>query len=190
MESPVFTNSTYAEIDPFLAIILLQKYERDQFFLWLMGILAGGARAPTDKSFSSGGPPVPAGTRRRGHKRARGSPNKDADDKSEVQGGERELRERMCDQVSGLGAARGVGVFGGIDTAARLLARHVLHDGKVVASASLHPDMDMFHGKATPFTVVPGFITAVADGCGAVPYSFGQDVAFCVERILQALRFH
>lgn len=181
MESPVFTNSTYAKIDPFLAIVLLQKYERDPFFLWLMGIFAGGARAPKDKSFSSGGPPVPAGTRRRGHKRARGSPNKDADEKSERQGGGRELSARMGDQVSGLGAAREVGVVGGIDTAERLLARHVLHDGKVVASASLHPDMDVFHGKATPLTVVPGFITAVADGCGAVPYPFGQDAALCLE---------
>lgn len=181
VESPVFTNSTYAKIDPFLAIILLQKHERDPFFLWLMGIFARGARAPTDKSFLSDGPPVPAGTRRRGHKRPRGSPKKDADENIESPDAGRELGARMGDEGSDMNAIDGVGVVGRVDIAAHLVARHVLHDRKVVASATLHPDMDMFHGKPTPLNVVPGYITAVADGCGNVPYPFGQDSALCLE---------
>lgn len=64
----------------------------------------------------------------------------------------------------------------------QLGARDLLQDGRVVATAELHPEFTDYHSAPIPVSLVAGFLRSVAAGCHGVKYAFGQDPAFCLEK--------
>lgn len=64
----------------------------------------------------------------------------------------------------------------------QLGARDLLQDGRVVATAELHPEFTDYHSAPIPVSLVAGFLRSVAAGCHDFKYAFGQDPAFCLEK--------
>jgi len=72
--SPAFKKSSIMLNDEYLAVILLMSFQRNPFFLWLLGLFAGGAMAPKIPVDANAAGTTPASNNKIGKKRARGSP--------------------------------------------------------------------------------------------------------------------
>jgi len=72
--SPAFKKSSIMLNDEYLAVILLMKFQRNRFFMWLLGLFAGGAMAPEISVNANAAGTTPASKKKKERKRARGSP--------------------------------------------------------------------------------------------------------------------
>jgi len=210
--NPVFGNSRDTRINTTLGPILMMTHKRDTFFLWLLSLFSSGAVAPTTRKDGEAEAVEQATTARRrgrGRKRDRGSPkSKDPADGNEppVSGWRNEGDGRAAvggrlEETNVLGGHASVGRSGSGDSAAmggsgeseakvggavalveHARARFLWSGGQVVGTADLHPEWTLFHSSPSPTGVVAGFLTSVSEGCGDMPYPFGQDEKLCLEK--------
>lgn len=248
--SPMFKNTKFMTNDEYLLIIVLMKFQRDPFFLWLLGLFSGGALAPAvpaDPSSRDGakGPITPAASGKKGKKRQRASPKGSPAENATAGKGRSKIAAVGAGEEQPGGAAKGgsgvarggsggrdneagagaggerpggaaspsrgaaarggmggpaadgaprhVGPGGGewprgpfVDAGraleARVGARHLLLDGRVLATAQLLVDLTMFHGVDAPATVSTVLISKIESGCEQASYPFGTDAQLCLEK--------
>jgi len=210
--NPVFGNSRDTRINTTLGLILMTTHKRDPFFLWLLFLFSSGAVAPTTRKDGEAEAVEQATTARRrgsGRKRNRGSPkSKDPAGGNEPpvsgwrnEGGGRAAVGGRLEETNVQGSHASVGrsgsgdnaakggsgesearVGGAVDLVEHALARFLWSGGQVVRTADLHPEWTLFHSSPAPTGVVAGFLTSVSEGCGDMPYPFGQDEKLCLEK--------
>lgn len=75
---------------------------------------------------------------------------------------------------------RGAAASGSGDIFTRLGARSLIIDEAVLASAEMHPGLDLFHSQPAPASVRTVLLRHVA--VVAAPYYFGQNDMLCLEK--------
>jgi len=189
IQTPMIQNSHDMKVPDTLAVIGVMKMQKDPFFLWLLGHFSRGALAQPENKSAAG-----ASGRGKGRKRARAAslppmppghrPGVSAGGAGGSIGGAAAAAasgEATVVGVSGIGG--GSSGRGSVDAAMEhVRARLLMSDGRVVATAELHPEWSTMHHNPMPLSVVPCFLRGVSDGCGGVTYPFGQDPALCLEK--------
>jgi len=201
VDKAMFNNSHDTKLPSTLAVILYMKLKKNAFFLWLLGLFSSGALAPPELKPADG---RSASGKSRKRTRAsslppagpegRHAPSSTGDAARQPGGPRAALAAHGVAPHAAAAAADGgaAGPNDGRDESGGsralcavvedLCARFLISEGRVVATAALHPEWSEFHGHPVPLSVMPGFIVDVADGCGGVIYPFGQDANLCLEK--------
>ena len=192
--TPLLKNSHHMKTSTSLAVVLCMKALKDPFFLWLLGLFSRGAMAPFETTAPSA---TLGGSKSRKRSRSTSLP-------PTVAGSQRHGGATVGDGAAGRGGGVAAAAAPGRETGGRrggagvghadsgswsfeavvkeLRAGSLMADGRVVATADLHPEWSTHHNSPTPLSVVPCFLRRVADGCGGVTYPFGQDPILCLEK--------